>query len=79
MLKERSFNALPVLKFSIVEIRKHNTKLLVVGWKQEKNNKKNVPFERLKAENQTGGASLAFKSTETDECQSALNGNLKLR
>lgn len=37
----------------------------------------NVPFERLKAENQTGGASVAFKSTEADECQSALNGNLK--
>ena len=39
----------------------------------------NVPFERLKAENQTGGASVAFKSTEADECQSALNANLKLR
>ena len=34
MLKGSSVNALPVLKSSIVEIRKHNTKLLVVGWKQ---------------------------------------------
>ena len=44
-----------------------------------KEQQQNVPFERLKAENQTGGASLAFKSTEADECQSGLNGNLKLR
>ena len=44
-----------------------------------KEQQQNVPFERLKAENQTGGASLAFKSTEADECQSGLNGKLKLR
>ena len=37
-----------------------------------KEQQQNVPFER-------GGASLAFKSTEADECQSGLNGNLKLR
>ena len=32
--QRKEFNALPVLKPSIVEIRMYNTKLLVVGWKQ---------------------------------------------
>ena len=42
-----------------------------------KEQQQNVPFERLKAENQTEGTLVAFKSTEVDKCQSALNGNLK--
>ena len=80
MLKERSVNALPVLKSIFYRRDKkaqHEASCSRLEAIEEQ--QQNVPFERLKAENQTGGASVAFKSTEADECQSALNANLKLR